>query len=123
MEAMGVPFFGCNLGVGLALAIPGLRIDVARGLLGDMAHGNSSIVGVTSLQEAVKVPSKVTLKVAVAQVEISSAAVPVNLCIRAAGKARWGRHGLRQEGVAGNCTAKRFHRAGVDTKWALGGTS
>lgn len=55
METLGAPFLGCNLGVGLALAIPGIRSDVAAGLLGKMAFGSCSMVGVTSLDEARKV--------------------------------------------------------------------
>jgi hypothetical protein len=34
MANVGVPFFGVNLAVGLSVALPGLRDDITRGLLG-----------------------------------------------------------------------------------------
>lgn len=55
MEELDVPFIGCNLGVGLSLALPGFRSGVAAGLLGRMGHGRSSMVGATSIEEAIKV--------------------------------------------------------------------
>ena len=54
IEKLGVPFFGMNLGVGLSLPIPGFRSSVAAGLLGSLPFGASSMVGVTSMDEALK---------------------------------------------------------------------
>ena len=55
MEKLGVPMFGCNLGVGLSLALPGFRADIAKGILAKLPFGASSVVGAKSLEEAVKV--------------------------------------------------------------------
>ncbi|CAL8470646.1 g10188 [Coccomyxa elongata] len=54
MGNVGVPFFGINLAVGLSLALPGFTTDMTKGLLGALPQGASSVVGVTSIEEAVK---------------------------------------------------------------------
>ncbi|EIE22654.1 hypothetical protein COCSUDRAFT_47639 [Coccomyxa subellipsoidea C-169] len=54
MASVGVPFFGINLAVGLSLALPGFKSDITKGLLGALPQGASSLVGVTSIEEAVK---------------------------------------------------------------------
>ena len=55
MQKHGVPFFGCNIGVGLS--VPGFRGEIARSLIEKMDFGISSIIGVTSMDEALKVRS------------------------------------------------------------------
>ena len=55
LQKDGVPFFGCNIGVGLS--IPGFRTQIARGLIEKMDFGVSSIIGVSSMEETVKVKS------------------------------------------------------------------
>jgi len=54
VEKLGVPFFGMNLGVGLSLPIPGFRSSVAAGLLDSLPFGACSMVGVTTMDEALK---------------------------------------------------------------------
>lgn len=55
LQGQGVPFFGCNLGVGLSM--PEFRGGIARNLVEKMDFGISSMVGVTNLEDAVKVSS------------------------------------------------------------------
>ncbi|KAK9830183.1 hypothetical protein WJX72_010171 [[Myrmecia] bisecta] len=54
MEQAGVPFFGINLAVKLSLALPNFSTDMAKGLLGDLPFGASSLVGARNKDEAVK---------------------------------------------------------------------
>ncbi|CAL5220305.1 g2293 [Coccomyxa viridis] len=54
MDAGGVPFYAINLAVGISLAIPGFQTDMAKRLLYALPQGASSIVGVKSIQEAVR---------------------------------------------------------------------
>ena len=49
---VGVPFFGINIGVGLA--IPGINAAVSKGLLSHLPAGTSSLVGCRSLEEVVQ---------------------------------------------------------------------
>ncbi|KAK9812253.1 hypothetical protein WJX73_007889 [Symbiochloris irregularis] len=51
MEKYQVPFFGINLAVGISLAIPGFRADIADALLGKMPFGVVTIVGIQSIEE------------------------------------------------------------------------
>ena len=46
-----MPFYGINLNVGVSLAIPGFRSDLADGLLGRMPFGVATIVGIQSIEE------------------------------------------------------------------------
>lgn len=52
MEAMGVPFYGMNISVGLTVNIAGFGADVTHGLLGELPFGVASIAGVKSVEEA-----------------------------------------------------------------------
>ena len=51
MEKVQVPFYGINLTVGLSLALPGFRADIANGLLGRMPFGVITLVGIQSIEE------------------------------------------------------------------------
>ena len=55
MDKLGVPFFGMNLGVALSVNIPGFRTEVAAGLLRNLSHGASSMMGAMSMEEVKQV--------------------------------------------------------------------
>jgi hypothetical protein len=56
MEAATVNFFAVNVAVGISLArVPGFSAEVARGILGALPFGASSLVGVRSVAEAAQV--------------------------------------------------------------------
>jgi indole-3-glycerol phosphate synthase len=49
---LGLPIYGFNLSVGLALSLPGIRQDISKSLIGEIPFGASSVVGVYSIEEA-----------------------------------------------------------------------
>ena len=54
LEKLQVPFYAINCSVGLTLAIPSFRQDLAKGLLGNMPFGVVTMVGVKTFKEAVQ---------------------------------------------------------------------
>lgn len=54
LEKLQVPFYAVNCSVGLSLAIPSFRQDLAKGLLGNMPFGVITMVGVKTFKEAVQ---------------------------------------------------------------------
>ncbi|CAK9219404.1 unnamed protein product [Sphagnum troendelagicum] len=49
---LGLPIYGFNLSVGLALSLPGIRQDISKSLIGEIPFGASSVVGIYSIEEA-----------------------------------------------------------------------
>ena len=54
MKKVQVPFYAINCSVGLTLAIPSFRQDLAKGLLGNMPFGVITMVGIKTFKEAVQ---------------------------------------------------------------------
>ena len=54
LDKLQVPFYAINCSVGLTLAIPSFRQDLAKGLLGNMPFGVITMVGVKTFKEAVQ---------------------------------------------------------------------
>lgn len=51
LDQMQVPFYGINVNVGVSLALPGFRSDIASGLLDKLPYGVASLVGIRSIDE------------------------------------------------------------------------
>ncbi|KAL2634375.1 hypothetical protein R1flu_005854 [Riccia fluitans] len=58
VEPLGAPLYGINLSVGLTLSLPGVRMDLAKGLVGEIPFGASSVVGVWSIEEATELKAE-----------------------------------------------------------------
>lgn len=54
VEPLGAPLYGINLSVGITLSLPGVRMDIAKALVGQIPFGASSLVGVWSIEEAIQ---------------------------------------------------------------------
>ncbi|XP_024532330.1 uncharacterized protein LOC112346816 [Selaginella moellendorffii] len=52
LSTLGIPLFGFNISVGVAVPIPGFRQDIAKSLVQKLPFGAASIVGVASMEEA-----------------------------------------------------------------------
>lgn len=52
VATLGVPIYGVNLSVGLAISMPSIRLDISKSLIGEIPFGASSMVGVYSIEEA-----------------------------------------------------------------------
>eukprot|EP00803_Ostreobium_quekettii_P003618 evm.model.scf_235.10 EVM.evm.TU.scf_235.10 scf_235:66282-69020(-) len=51
---LGVSLFGINISVRLSISIPGFATDIAKGVITQLPFGAISLLGVQSLEEAVK---------------------------------------------------------------------
>nr|PNR33040.1 hypothetical protein PHYPA_024983 [Physcomitrium patens] len=52
VATLGIPIYGINLSVGLAISMPSIRQDISKSLIGEIPFGASSMVGVYSIEEA-----------------------------------------------------------------------